>query len=99
MLAGGGLVGGLPALFVVVASLGYVLPNATALALVAYARTAGSASALLDVMQYAIGAAVGPLVGAAGEGTARPMARVTAALGAAAVLTFALLGRGSAAEG
>jgi DHA1 family bicyclomycin/chloramphenicol resistance-like MFS transporter len=83
-------VGRLVLLFVVVASLGFVLPNATALALAAHARAAGSASALLGVMQYAIGAA--------GEGTARPMALVIAALGLAAVLTFVLLGRGIARE-
>jgi hypothetical protein len=34
----------------------------------------------------------------AGEGTARPMALVIAALGLAAVLTFRLLGHGAATE-
>lgn len=91
---GFGLAGILPALLLVVASLGLVLPNATALALAAQARAAGSASALLGVLQYAIGAAAGPLVGLAGEGTALPMAIVMAVLGASAVVAFALLGRG-----
>ena len=67
-----GLVGILPSLFVVVSSLGFVLPNATALALSDHPRVAGSASALLGVLQYSIGAAAAPLVGAFGTGTACP---------------------------
>lgn len=55
-----GLVGILPALFVVVASQGMVLPNATALALVDYPSTAGSASALLGTLQFASGGDGGP---------------------------------------
>lgn len=92
-----GLVGILPALFVVVASIGMVLPNATALALADHPRTAGSASALLGVLQFAIGAAAAPLVGVAGPGTALPMALVIALLGISALMTFALLGRRSPA--
>jgi MFS transporter, DHA1 family, multidrug resistance protein len=87
-----GLVGILPSLFVVVASLGMVLPNATALALANYPRTAGSASALVGVLQFAIGAATAPLVGVAGTGTALPMAVVIAILGVAALVTFVLTG-------
>ena len=88
-----GLVGILPALFVAVASLGIVLPNATALAMADHPRTAGSASALVGVLQFAIGAAAAPLVGVAGTGTALPMAVVIAVLSVSALLTFALLGR------
>ena len=92
IVAGGiGLAGILPALFLVVASMGFVLPNATALALSAHPRTAGSASALIGVLQYATGAAAAPLVGVAGEGTALPMAVVIAALGVAALTAFFLL--------
>ncbi|MBX6341892.1 MAG: multidrug effflux MFS transporter, partial [Thermomicrobiaceae bacterium] len=47
-----GLAGVLPCLFVVVASLGFVYPNATALALSGHPRAAGSASALVGVIQY-----------------------------------------------
>jgi MFS transporter, DHA1 family, multidrug resistance protein len=90
-----GLVGILPALFVVVASIGMVLPNATALALADHPRTAGSASALLGVLQFAIGAAAAPLVGVAGSGTALPMALIIALLGISALMTFVLLGRRS----
>jgi DHA1 family bicyclomycin/chloramphenicol resistance-like MFS transporter len=90
---GGGLRGVLPALFVVVASLGFVLPNASALALARYGHVAGSASALLGVLQFAIGAAVAPLVGLGSVHTALPMAFVIACLGACSLATFALLAR------
>jgi DHA1 family bicyclomycin/chloramphenicol resistance-like MFS transporter len=91
VLVGGiGLAGILPCLFAVVASLGFVMPNATALALTDYPHVAGSASALLGVLQFLIGAAVAPLAGAAGSESAVPMAVVIAALGVAAVAALDL---------
>lgn len=95
VVAGGhlGLAGILPALFVLVASLGFVMPNAAALALSGHARSAGSASALLGVLQYAVGAVAAPLVGVGGTGTAWPMAVVIAALSLSALAAFALLAR------
>ena len=95
VLADIGLVGVLPALFVVVASIGFVAPNAAALALASHPRSAGSASALLGVLQYAFGAAAAPLVGIAGEQTALPMAIVMAGFGIAGLIVFALLVRGA----
>jgi MFS transporter, DHA1 family, multidrug resistance protein len=92
-----GLIGILPALFLVVASQGMVLPNATALALADYPSTAGSASALLGTLQFSIGAAIAPLVGVAGATTALPMAAVIATLGVSALITFSLLARGRGA--
>jgi MFS transporter, DHA1 family, multidrug resistance protein len=89
-----GLVGILPSLFVVVSSLGLVLPNATALALSGHPRIAGSASALLGVLQYSVGAAAAPLVGAFGARTAVPMAVVIVALGVSALAVFVLFVRG-----
>ncbi|TDD79842.1 Bcr/CflA family efflux MFS transporter [Actinomadura darangshiensis] len=75
VLAGAGLYGVLPALFLVAAGQGLVLPNATALALSGRPpRVAGSASALLGVAQFALGGAAAPLAGIAGPGTAVPMA-------------------------
>jgi DHA1 family bicyclomycin/chloramphenicol resistance-like MFS transporter len=71
----------LPALFLVVASVGLVMPNATALALADHARVAGSGSALLGLAQFIVGGAVAPLVGVAGPGTALPMAVIIASLG------------------
>ena len=94
-IGGIGLIGILPSLFVVVASLGFVMPNATALALAGHPRTAGSASALLGVLQFAIGAAAAPLVGLYGTKTALPMAIVMATLSVSALATFVLLVRRS----
>jgi DHA1 family bicyclomycin/chloramphenicol resistance-like MFS transporter len=91
VLAGAGLGGVLPSLFVSVASIGVIVPNAAALALAGHRSTAGSASGLLGVAQFALGALAAPLVGLAGEDTAVPMAVVIATLGAAALATFTLL--------
>jgi DHA1 family bicyclomycin/chloramphenicol resistance-like MFS transporter len=63
-------------MFVIVSSLSFVMPNATALALADHAEVAGTASALLGVIQFLIGALVAPLVGAGGTDSAVPMATV-----------------------
>ena len=79
------------ALFTVVSSVGLVAPNATALALSEHTETAGSASALLGLMQFVVGAAAAPLVGVAGADDARPMAITIAALAAGALVQFVVL--------
>jgi DHA1 family bicyclomycin/chloramphenicol resistance-like MFS transporter len=56
------------------ACMGVTLPNATVGAMSRHPGHAGSASALMGTMQYALGAVSGVLVGAASDGTARPMA-------------------------
>ncbi len=88
-----GPAGILPALFLVVASVGLVAPNAVALAMADHPQAAGSASALVGVLQYSLGALIAPLAGIAGTGTAAPMAGLIALLTAGACLTFALLTR------
>jgi DHA1 family bicyclomycin/chloramphenicol resistance-like MFS transporter len=89
VIMGIGLVGVLPLLFLIVASLGFVVPNATALALdTTDPQTAGSASGLLGMLQFAIGAVIAQLVGLAGTTTALPMAGAIAAFGVVALLTF-----------
>ena len=96
VLAGGiGLVGILPCLFVCVSSLGIVVPNATALALTAYAHAAGSASALLGTAQFAVGGAAAPLVGAAGGNSALPMALLMALFGTGALIALGVAHRAS----
>jgi DHA1 family bicyclomycin/chloramphenicol resistance-like MFS transporter len=92
-----GLAGLLPSLFVVVASLGLVMPNASALALADHPRTAGSASALLGLTQFATGALAAPLAGVAGSHTALPMAIVMATLPLAGLACLGLLARPSVA--
>jgi DHA1 family bicyclomycin/chloramphenicol resistance-like MFS transporter len=92
VLAGAGLAGVLPSLFISVASIGMIVPNATALALEGHRSTAGAASGLLGLLQFAFGALAAPLVGLAGDGTAVPMAVAIAALGAAALVVYRRLG-------
>src|SRR5690348_5093143 len=91
LIANIGLIGILPSLFVVVSSIGLVLPNATTLAMSGASNTAGSASTLLGVLQFAIGAATAPLVSAFGVKTALPMEVVIAILGICALTTILLL--------
>ncbi len=69
-----GLPAVLPALMVTVLSLPFVVPNATALALSPYGREAGTVSALIGVLQFAVGAIASPLAGVGGEVTAYSMA-------------------------
>jgi DHA1 family bicyclomycin/chloramphenicol resistance-like MFS transporter len=91
ILVGGiGLAGILPCLFVAVSGVGLVFPNASALALTPYPHVAGSASALLGVLNFVVGAAVAPIVGAAGDRTAVPMGIVIATLGALALTVLRL---------
>jgi DHA1 family bicyclomycin/chloramphenicol resistance-like MFS transporter len=81
----------LGSLFVMVSAIGLILPNATALGLSGHADQAGTASALLGLLQYVIGGLVAPLVGVAGEETAVPLGVVTATVSAAACALFGLL--------
>jgi DHA1 family bicyclomycin/chloramphenicol resistance-like MFS transporter len=91
--AGLPLIGLVIPLLVVVSSIGLVMPNASSLALAEHARSAGSASALLGVLQFAIGGVATPLVGLGGPGTAVPMAATMAGFGVLALLAFLTLTR------
>jgi DHA1 family bicyclomycin/chloramphenicol resistance-like MFS transporter len=85
----GGLAGLLVPLFVVVSSVGAVMPTSTALALAPFPERAGAASALMGALQLGIGAGAGALVGVLGFAPATSLAVVIAAgcgLGAAVVL-------------
>lgn len=78
----------LVALWLVMACLGLIYGNGTALALAQVRDLAGTGSAFLGTLQFIGGAAVAPLVGLAGAADARPMAAVmvTAALLSATAL-------------
>ncbi len=80
----------LPGFFLIVTSLGFVQPNATALAMEGHPRVAGSASALLGLLQSVGGAAVAPVVGIAGTATAVPLAIVVGLLVAGAWVALLL---------
>ncbi|MDN5516233.1 MAG: multidrug effflux MFS transporter [Pseudomonas sp.] len=71
-------------LFICVASLGCVLPNATACAMAGQGRHAGSASGLLGSMQFSVAAGASALVAFLHDGSAMPMALVIALCGLAA---------------
>ena len=88
VVAGIGLAGIVPALFLLVASLGFVFPNATALALADHPSVAGSASGLIGVFTFAVGAVAAPLVGVAGTDSAYPMAIVIAGLSGASLVAL-----------
>jgi MFS transporter, DHA1 family, multidrug resistance protein len=62
------------ALFVLMASMGLVLPTTNTQALLRTRYAAGSASALIGTSSFLIGALISPLAGVAGDGTAVPMA-------------------------
>ncbi|SEI52571.1 MFS transporter, DHA1 family, bicyclomycin/chloramphenicol resistance protein [Azotobacter beijerinckii] len=66
----------LPPLFVCIASLGAIMPNAAACALAAQGSQAGSASALMGSLQFGVAALASALVGALHDGSALPMAQV-----------------------
>jgi len=80
----------LPAFLLIVMSIGFVQPNATALAMEGHPRVAGSASALLGLLQSVGGAVVAPVVGLAGTATAVPLAIVVGVLVAGAWVALLL---------
>lgn len=84
-------------LFTAVGSLGLVFGNATALALGAVPRIAGSASAVLGAAQFGLAAVVSPLVSLGGEGTAAPLAVVMLASATIAVVALAVTRRAEGA--
>ena len=73
-----------------------IVPNATASALSPFPATAGSASSLIGAIGFTAGAIVSSLLGAAFDGSARPMATVAAFAGTAAFTLERLLLRGKA---
>jgi DHA1 family bicyclomycin/chloramphenicol resistance-like MFS transporter len=91
VLLGLGLPFVLVSLFVMVSAIGMVLPTSTALALANYPERAGTASALLGLMQYLVGGLAAPLVGLGGEDTAVPLGVVAASASLGASMVFAAL--------
>ena len=83
-------VGGFPAflanIFLCLATVGLILPNATAAAMAPFPHQAGVASALLGTLQFAVGAVTGAVVGVFHDGTGLPMAVTIAGCGALSLL-------------
>ena len=81
-----GLAALVAALFVAVAGIGFVPSNGVALALEHHGADAGTASALIGVVQFTIGGLAAPLPGVAGA-TALPMALGVIGFAVAALVT------------
>lgn len=79
-------------LFICIASLGCIIPNASACAMNGQWARAGSASALLGCLQFSVAAGASALVGVLHDGSAIPMATVISLCGILAV-TAAVLTR------
>ncbi|MFO1352133.1 MAG: Bcr/CflA family multidrug efflux MFS transporter [Gammaproteobacteria bacterium] len=80
-LGAGGLPPLLPPLFLFISCVGFSGANATAGALALYPQMAGTASALLGLAAFGLGALCGALVGLLHDGSALPMALVMAGAG------------------
>jgi DHA1 family bicyclomycin/chloramphenicol resistance-like MFS transporter len=79
-------------LFICIASLGCIIPNASACAMSGQGARAGSASAMLGCLQFSVAAGAAALVGVLHDGTAMPMAMVIS-LCAILVVSVAMLTR------
>lgn len=88
----------LPAIYLVVCSNGMVMPNAMALAMADHPDKAGSASALLGVLQFLVAGAASPLIGLFGESSAVPMAALMATFFALALASLVTMVRPQAAH-
>ncbi len=88
----GGFAAQVVLLFVCISSTGLLYPNVTALALEPFHKMAGSASALLGTIQYALGATAGAAVGLFHDGTGVPMTAVMAVCGTLGWLITAVIG-------
>lgn len=75
-------------LFVFMASLGLVNPNANAAALAGHGRIAGTASALIGAMQFGCAGLAGAALGLTGQGGVAPLATVMALCGLGAWLVY-----------
>jgi MFS transporter, DHA1 family, multidrug resistance protein len=73
------------------ATIGFVFPNAMAMAMSAFRHRAGSASATLGAMQSSLASVTAVLVGAIGSATAIPMALIIALYGVLAVAASRLI--------
>ncbi|MEE1882924.1 multidrug effflux MFS transporter [Pseudomonas soli] len=79
-------------LFICIASLGCIIPNASACAMSGQGARAGSASALMGCLQFSVAAGAAALVGVLHDGSAVPMALVISLCGAL-VVSVAVLTR------
>lgn len=93
VLAGLGIMFVIPALFLVVSSVGIVGTTSFSLAMEKQGEKAGSAAALLGLLPFIFGAIAAPLVGIGGSATAVPMAVVIAICDISAITFFMIMNK------
>ncbi|WP_341280040.1 Bcr/CflA family multidrug efflux MFS transporter [Paenibacillus sp. FSL H8-0537] len=93
ILADLGLIAVLIPLFFVVSSVGVIQTASFTLAMQSQGKAAGSASALIGLLSFVIGAIAAPMVGLGGSHTALPMGIVIAASSIIAVLFYVFMAR------
>lgn len=91
--ARGGILSIAVPLFCCIACLGFTFPNSTAAAMAPWGDRAGTASALLGSLQFALASGSSALVGRLHDDTARPMAAVISLCGLVALLMLRTLAR------
>lgn len=87
----GGFIGLMVALFLFVATTGFIVANAITGALADYPERAGAVSALIGAFQYGSGIAGSGLVGLFADGTPRPMGWVMALTGVGCLISLRLV--------
>jgi MFS transporter, DHA1 family, multidrug resistance protein len=90
-LLNAGIVPIIISLFIVISSVGIVNPTCTSLAMQSQGRNAGSASALIGLLQFLIGGAVAPLVGIAGDQNPLPLGIVIMVCEIGAIIMFLVM--------
>lgn len=70
----GGMLGVLIPMFFVMASIGFTIPNATALCMAGDRQRSGTVSSVVGCLQFTVGATFAAVTGALHDGTALPMA-------------------------
>jgi len=78
-------------LFFYIASLGFIVPNASASALATHGQQAGTASALMGALQFGLATLAGGAIGQWHDGSARPLALLLVLCGVGAWLVHRLL--------
>lgn len=90
-----GLYGTATLLFIYVSSLGFLVPNTTAMAMAGHAKKSGSASALIGTLQFTLATTAASVLGVANSGAALPMAGIIALCGVSAFVLHRSLVRPS----
>ncbi|WP_396931558.1 multidrug effflux MFS transporter [Mycolicibacterium sp.] len=88
----GGIYGFLVPVWAVLAMMGFVIPNAPAVALSRHHEAAGTAAALLGAAQFGVGAAIAPVVGLMGNDEIALSVVMTAGVGVALLALVAVGG-------